>query len=275
MCIKSEILQPRSASKDKTMMKSLKAVQAALLCFICISPAVADPKAQIVFEAAVSPEEKTIQKDLEKSKDIVAVEGFINDTFKLDKRLSIVFGGDNGPLYDPETNEIIIPIFFIKDIKEHFKKAKYAQTGVSVDDAVTDALIHTIFHELAHALVAMYHLPVVGKEEDAADALATILLIDSFENGQEIAISAADLFDLESEVVETLQEEDFWGEHSFDAKRYYSTICLVYGSSPEKYSYFLKEEELPQDWADRCLADFDNTSNSWYEILDPYMKHNK
>lgn len=56
----------------------------------------------------------------------------------------------------------------------------------------------------------MYDLAIVGKEEDATDALATILLIEFFEQGQEIARSAADLFDLESSDIQTFEEADFW-----------------------------------------------------------------
>ncbi|MEJ1413101.1 MAG: DUF4344 domain-containing metallopeptidase [Candidatus Sedimenticola sp. (ex Thyasira tokunagai)] len=213
-------------------MKLLNITRAILLYFIFISTAFADSKAQVVFESTVKLDEKIIQNNLQSSEDILSFEQLINDTFKISQPLYFVFGGDDGPLYDTENNEIIIPYLFIKEIKSRFTKNKYFQTGVTVDEATIDALIHTMFHELAHALVAMYDLPVLGKEEDAADALATLLLIDSYQDGQEIAISAADLFDLESQDIKAIQEEDFWDEHSLDAKRYYSTICLVYGSSP-------------------------------------------
>ncbi|MCW9000601.1 MAG: DUF4344 domain-containing metallopeptidase, partial [Kangiellaceae bacterium] len=59
---------------------------------------------------------------------------------------------------------------------------------------------------------------------------------------QEIALSAADLFYLESEDRTELDEQDFWGEHSLDLQRYYSTLCHVYGSDPDKYKAILEQD---------------------------------
>ena len=219
--------------------------------------------------------ERAIQKELKSSDDIEYVLSLINENFHLSTPLNFVFGGEDGPLYDGNKNEIVIPYSFLQEIKNRFIKVKYSETGITTDEAAMDALMHTMLHELAHAFILIYDLPVLGKEEDAADGLATILLIDFFENGQEISITAADLFDLENRDIKVLEDEDFWDEHSLDAKRFYSTLCLVYGSDPEKYRYFLKEEDLTKEWAERCVIEYENTSRSWLLLLEPYIKHNK
>ncbi len=134
--------------------------------------------------------------------------------------------------------------------------------------------MHTLFHELAHALISIYELPVIGKEEDAADGLASVLLIEFFEDGQEIAISAADLFDLESDDKEIF-EDDFWNEHSLDAQRFYSTLCHVYGSEPEKYGYLVEQSAFSEERAELCIEEYEILSSSWFGLLKPYIKHNK
>ncbi|WP_019613800.1 DUF4344 domain-containing metallopeptidase [Psychromonas ossibalaenae] len=254
-------------------MSRIKLVITFLCCVFLITTAYAKQTAVVVYTDPVNALEKSIQKQLQVSDTVESMVTLSNDTFKLNKQLSIVFGGEEGPLFDPETNEILIPYTFIDEINRRFKAVKYAETGVSIEDASSDVLMHTLFHELAHALISMYELPIVGKEEDAADSLAVLLLVEYFEDGAEIAISAADLFDLESMDNEIIEEQDLWDEHSLDAQRFYTTLCHVYGSSPESYSDIPKQLGFSQERAEFCVDDYANMLNSWLTLLKPYIKN--
>ncbi|MCG9756227.1 DUF4344 domain-containing metallopeptidase [Shewanella insulae] len=197
---------------------------------------------------------------------------FIDDHFKLAEPLVITLGGDDGPLFDGESPSIMIPYTFVDEVRRRFEQADYDKTGVMPEQATDDALLHTLFHEFAHALIYMYQLPILGKEEDAADALATVLLIEFFDDGQEIALSAADLFNLESDDRDVLEDEDFWDEHSLDDQRYFTTLCHVYGSAPDKYVAIVKEGLLGEERAELCIEEYGAISNSWLSILEPYIK---
>ena len=240
-------------------------------CFFATA-AFAENKVRIIYDQPESTAETMLKKEIQSSHAAEDVAAFINEMFKLDKPLLFIFGGSDGPLYDPESNEILIPYSFVKEIKNRFKKANYTETGLTISDAAMDALVHTLFHEFAHALINAYELPVLGKEEDAADSLANVLLIEFFENGDDIVIIAADLFDLESEDINEFEEEDFWDEHSLDAQRFYTAICHVYGSNPEKYASFIKEIGFSEQRAAMCIEDYEKTAQSWAEVLEPYFK---
>ncbi|MGR6874278.1 DUF4344 domain-containing metallopeptidase [Pseudomonas sp. HK3] len=254
----------------------MKKISYSIIClyFFTIS-AFAESEVRIVYEKPFNKYEVIIEKEIRVSNVVENVAVFINEKILLSKTLYFKIGGEDGPLYDPTSNEVIIPYTFIQEVKDRFKDAKYSETGVSIADATMDAVMHTLFHELAHALIFTYKLPVLGKEEDAADSLANVLLIEYFESGAEIAISAADLFDLESEDVEEFEEEDFWGEHSLDAQRFYSTLCHVYGSEPKEYRDLKKELGFSDERAEICIDEYDNILRSWLSLLEPYFKHNK
>lgn len=243
-------------------------------CFLFDTAVSADTGAQVVFEKTSSQLEASIKNEIKKSHFVEDFADFINEQFKLNQPLYLVIGEQDGPLYDPESNKILIPYLFIEEIKSRFQNAKYAESGVSVNDATLDALMHTLFHELAHALIWTYELPVLGKEEDAADNLATVLLIEYFEDGAEIAISAADLFDLESADRAVLEDEDFWDEHSLDDQRFYSTMCLVYGSDPDTYSNLKTELGFTEQRAELCIVEYESVSRSWFDVLEPHMHQN-
>ena len=245
---------------------------AILLSFSCAFSVLAGAQVTLQYAQPQDAIEEDIAQLLESSKLIDDVVVFINQQITLSEPLHFQIGGDEGPLYDPSLNKVFIPYTFVQEVKERFSAAQYSQTGVSVADAALDSVMHTLFHELAHALIAIYQLPVLGKEEDAADSLANMLLIEYFDNGAEIAISAADLFDLESEDVESFEEADFWDEHSLDAQRYYSTMCFVYGSDPAEYAHLIKALGLSQERAELCVEEYDSITQSWLTILKPYLK---
>ena len=236
-------------------------------CLVLATSAYAKNKATLVFDAPTNQKETLILKKLKHVGDAQEVVDLVNQKLMLPKPLSIVFGGQEGPLYDPEINTIMVPYTFIEEVKTRFVRAKYSETGVTPDQATNDAIMHTLFHELGHALIEMYQLPVVGKEEDAVDSLANVLLIEFYDKGQETVLSAADLFDLESGDKDGFEEADFWDEHSLDSQRYYSALCHVYGSAPDNYESILENTGISDDRADLCIEEYEAASRNWFKLL--------
>lgn len=240
-----------------------------------VSLAFAGNEAQIIFEQPTNKYEEKIERQIKASGVANKVVVFVNEQFQLSKPLIFKFGGIEGPLYDTDANEVFIPYIFIEEVKSRFKGAKYSETGISITDATWDSVMHTLLHEFAHALIFTYKLPIVGKEEDAADGLANMLLIEFFDNGTETVISAADLFGLESNDIEEFEEEDFSDEHSLDAQRFYSSLCHVYGSDPQKYTYLKNDVSFSEERAELCIDEYESILRSWQSLLKPYFKHSK
>ncbi len=251
----------------------LKKTLMVTLFFLFNTPlAFAKNDVRVIYEKPLNKYDAAIEKEIRISGAVENVAGFINEKYQLSNTLFFKFGSQDGPLYDPAKNEVLIPYDFVREVRNRFKKDNYSETGVSIIDATMDAIMHTLFHEFAHALIYTYKIPVIGKEEDAADGLASVLLIEYFENGAEIAISAADLFELENKDIEVLGEEDFWGEHSLDIQRFYSTLCYVYGSDAQKYSILKKDAGFSEEKAEICIEDYERLSKIWLKLLTPYLK---
>lgn len=243
-----------------------------LLAFVCLNTAYAEPRIDVVYLDTGSKMQTAVKKDLQASEVIATVVNTLNDEFVFNDTVRLVFGGEDGPLFDPSSNKISVPYDFIDEVRTRFIKAKYHETGIDEETATMDVLAHTLIHEFAHAFIFMHEIPVLGREEDAADSLATVLLAEFFENGQEIAISAADLFDLESEDRTELEAADFWDEHSLESQRFYSTLCHVYGSNPLRFADMPNELGFPEERAELCIMEFENIAKSWFTLLQPHRK---
>ncbi|WP_345199360.1 DUF4344 domain-containing metallopeptidase [Kistimonas scapharcae] len=249
---------------------------ASAVCCIFVSGLVlAGNTVQVRFLPASDSETQAIKQVIEQSPLVQDVIELMRERYRLSERLTIQFGGDDDPAYDEEAHTILISYDFFAEAIERFENANYAETGVTSQNAALDVLAHTLLHEFGHAIISMNKLPVVAKEEDAADSLATLLLIERFEHGQDIALSAADMFALESEDYERLEEPDFWDEHSLDAQRYYTTLCHIYGSDPDKYADLMEEVDIDQDRRELCIDEYDVLTNSWNALLAPYLQDSR
>jgi len=175
---------------------------------------------------------------------------------------------DEGPLYDPDTQEIWMPYNFAAQIEWLFDD----------DAAVADVYFHTLLHEVGHVLFNQYDLPLLSREEDAVDAMADILILEYVENGDSVVLNAADMFGLEFEsdgwMDQWLEESDFSGVHSLEIQRYYSSLCRVYGDDPDKHSQLVDEQTgLPEERASGCEDEYQRLRQNWLHILAPYLKH--
>ncbi|WP_162047651.1 DUF4344 domain-containing metallopeptidase [Vibrio taketomensis] len=189
--------------------------------------------------------------------------------------LTVEFGSDDGPLFDPEINTVQIPYSFYNQTLEYFTQHKYQEKyALSAELAAIDTLLHTLLHEGGHAYIADQNIPILGKEEDAVDNFAAIIMIEYVENGAKATISAADMFDFESEDrPDYYQADEYIDEHSFDLQRYFSTLCLVYGSDPETFSGLLDEieDEYRDERKESCIEQYQVLSNNWHHYLSKHQ----
>lgn len=129
----------------------------------------------------------------------------------------------------------------------------------------------TLFHEIGHALVSEFDLPVLGQEEDAADAFATLEMIRLYEKdaGDALVDVAAAWLVLDSWT--DREDLDFYDEHDLDAQRGYRIICNLYGTDPIAYRAEADWAELPEEERERCEFDGPQTFDDWETMLAPHV----
>jgi Putative metallopeptidase len=194
----------------------------------------------------------------------------LNQRLKLPFDIYVVFLDCESPdaFYDPETHEVNLCYQLIDDYYDLFGiKLKDKR---KLDDAVKAATVATFFHELGHALVDAWKIPITGREEDAVDQLSTLVLIEATENGEQMALEGALSFKLYADFASG--KKIYWDEHSLDEQRFFDTICLVYGHDDKKYDYLVTNGTLPDERAAFCREDYEKVSRAWHQLLAPYLK---
>jgi hypothetical protein len=232
------------------------------------------PAGKGIFKVGVSPlrRDKRIRAnmDAEDRQALQEVAAELNKVFVLpqDLYLSVNNCGQANAFYDPNAGEIIMCTELATLFEQGFKKEFKDEDAAG--EATEDSIMFVFFHELGHALIHVYDLPVTGREEDAVDQLATLIVADGSEEGAASVLNGALAFTVldNGEV----SESAFWGEHSMGLQRFYNTICLLYGQNPGAHKEMVKEEVLPQARAQRCPSEYNRIEKAWGALLLPHMK---
>nr|MBA4184350.1 hypothetical protein [Acidobacteriota bacterium] len=139
-------------------------------------------------------------------------------------------------------------------------------------DKMFDAVRFAFLHEIGHALIDTYNLPITGNEEDAADRCSTFInLTELGEDGVNAVLATADAFAIESKG-NAPDKRNLADEHLLQEQRFYNSLCMIYGSNTEKYAYILNDNYLPKERAARCPSEYERTVDSWSDLLRKWRK---
>ncbi len=148
------------------------------------------------------------------------------------------------------------------------------QTSKDMAEFVVGNMLFVLLHEMAHAHVTEMGLPVLGREEDAADAYATISLLrmgSDFSHG--VLVQAAKGWFLSAEHDERQGKRlAFYDEHGLDRQRAYHIVCLMVGSDPEKFGELADLVKMPEERQETCQGDYSNATYSWDLVLKPHRR---
>jgi len=178
--------------------------------------------------------------------------------------------GEPNAFYDEREHSVTV----CYELMDHFYRV-FKSVGNSEQkayDKMFDAVRFAFLHEIGHALIDTYNLPVAGNEEDAADRCSSFInLTELGEDGVNAVLAAADAFALESKR-NTQEKRNLADEHLLQEQRFYNSLCMIYGSNTEEYDYIVSEGYLPKARAERCPAEYERTVNSWENLLFTWRK---
>jgi hypothetical protein len=178
--------------------------------------------------------------------------------------------GEPNAEFDPNIQSITV----CYELMEHFYNL-YRSGGMKPDDAdkkMFAAVRFAFLHEVGHALIYNYKLPLMGNEEDAADRCSSYINIEELgDDGVKAVLAAADAFHIESKQ-QTTTSRNLADEHLLQEQRFYNSLCMIYGSDAAKYQYFVSDGYLPKERAVRCPGEYQRTVESWINLLQPWRK---
>jgi hypothetical protein len=146
---------------------------------------------------------------------------------------------------------------------QHASDPRFRQT------VIMGAVIETVLHETARALFDILQVPIWGREEDAADRLAALIMVQFGEDVSHTAIlGTANLF-MWSEKKWT--GSDFSDVASPDYQRFFNYVCVAYAADPLQFGDLVDKGILPKRRAERCGDEYAQIRKAFNLRIMPYV----
>jgi Putative metallopeptidase len=155
-----------------------------------------------------------------------------------------------------------------------FRQLSPRQRSAAIE-FLTGNMLFVAAHEMGHAVISEFELPIVAREEDAADSLAIIGGLRAVANDfshRVLEAAAWGLFWAARRDQDEGETPAYYGRHGLNEQRAYLIVCLMVGSDPVRFKALADETKLPEDRRRSCGWDFDTAARSWTKLLTPHRR---
>jgi hypothetical protein len=214
-----------------------------------------------------------LDREIKQSKVLEKAAGDLNRALVLPRDIYLRSSDCDGVInafYDPQENGITI----CYELMEHFFGV-FRRAGYSTEESskkMSDAITWVFLHEVGHALIENYRLAIAGGEEDAADRLSSYVNLKELgDDGASAVLAGGEAFALMSKNRRP-DAREMADEHLLGEQRFFNSLCLLFGSDPDKYAGIVTKGFLPKERAVRCPSEFQRNQEAWDTLLGPWRK---
>lgn len=145
------------------------------------------------------------------------------------------------------------------------------RTGTTRMNAVIGPLVDVFLHEVGHAVFDYNHVPILGREEDAADQFAAYFWLQS-DRGDARRLLAGVVYEYARDAAaHTEKKNPFADAHGLPMQRFYNVLCLAYGSDPKQFEQAVTDGRLPAERADGCEDEYAQVKRAMTALIGPYI----
>jgi hypothetical protein len=178
--------------------------------------------------------------------------------------------GDDNAWYDPEDRTITVCYEYLAGVARVAPKAATPE-GVTPENAVLGPLLEVFLHEIGHALFDQLHIPILGREEDAADQFAAIVLLHlSPATARDTVVGVAWMYGTEAKAAQ-LTTSHLANVHGLAGQRFYNLLCLAYGAEPALFQDLVDKQVLPQGRAETCEDEYRQVAYAVRTLMGRYV----
>jgi hypothetical protein len=177
--------------------------------------------------------------------------------------------GEADAMYSDDT--ITICYEYIEDLRKYMP-AKTTPAGIEPIDTLVGPFVDTVLHEFAHALFDYLDIPILGREEDAADQVSAYIYLNfGKDEARRLIMGTVYAYMLEVQDTDAPSMEEFADEHSTSEQRAFNLLCIAYGADPELFKGVPALGGLPQERVDICEEEYELISFAYQTLIGPHI----
>jgi hypothetical protein len=173
-----------------------------------------------------------------------------------------------------EDDAITVCYEYIDDILQNAPK-ETTPAGVTRADAIVGPTLEVFLHEVGHAVFDYLSVPILGREEDAADQFAAYILLQfAKDEARRLMIGVAFAYHLDASKPST-KANPFADEHGLPAQRFYNVLCIAYGADTKLFADLVDKGYLPKERAEGCEGEYEQVALAMTKLIRPYIDQAK
>src|SRR6185369_14926273 len=132
-------------------------------------------------------------------------------------------------------------------------------------------MLEVFLHEVGDAVFDYLGVPVLGREEDAADQFAAYFLLQFAKlDARRLMVGVAYSYHIDASTPST-NKNPFADEHGLPAQRFYNILCTAYGADSKLFADLVEKGYLPKDRAEGCEGEYDQVARAMTKLIRPYI----
>ena len=226
---------------------------------------------RISYVSPKNPAHQQVYELLKERQSLEKLQEFLSP-FRLQWTLNISLtecDGEADAMYSDDT--ITICYEYIEELRKYMP-AKTTPAGIEPIDTLVGPFVDTVLHEFAHALFDYLDVPVLGREEDAADQVSAYIYLQLGKaEARRLITGTVYAYMREVQDTDPPTMEEFADEHSTSEQRVFNLLCMAIGANPELFEDIAVLGGLPQYRIDICEEEYELISLAYQALIGPHI----
>jgi Putative metallopeptidase len=257
---------------EENVMKAVLALVIAwtVLALEMVTPAPAG-EVSVSYVPPKNPAHQPIFEQLKENRFLEKLQEFVSP-FRLPRTLLVRLEGCDGDPNASYGNDTIVVCYEYVDELWKAMPAETTTAGVAPIDTLVGPLFDTCLHEFAHALFDMLQVPVLGREEDAADQVSAYIMLHLGKSeARRLIAGTSYAYKTEAEAATApFTVKQFADAHGTPAQRFYNLLCIAYGADPQLFGD-MAETVLPKERAEDCNDEYRQLVYAYEKLIRPHI----
>lgn len=178
--------------------------------------------------------------------------------------------GESNAWYDESEGAVTVCYEYIDEVVRNAPSVTTA-AGITQQDAIVGPTIEVFLHEVGHALFNLLRVPILGREEDAADQIAAYLMLHLDEDIARSAVAGVAYMYGHEAQSQNPGLKQFADVHGLSAQRFYNLLCMAYGAQPQRFAEVVEKGYLPESRAEGCADEYKQVDYAFRRLIYPYI----
>ena len=179
--------------------------------------------------------------------------------------LSIKNCGQANAFYRSESKEVVM-CWELLALLLTSSERRFGKDRNTLITATTSLFTFVLYHELGHAVVDILKIATFGREEDNADQIAALMLLEDNKRRShaDSNISVLAVFDYwRTNDSPYLKKHQLPGPHSTSQQRAFNVVCWAIGSDPaSRYKFLAQMTSFPLEQVTSCAKEFQRAESA-------------